>query len=349
MNHLFICLLIVMTLLFFLYLFYYRRYEYYQDPIVSFYHEQFQREPDPLSLFYYRMFDEPHALSQLDTYRVQVEKGKQYSSEQGVVIAGLIRNQAHNIPYLKQFYERIKSSFKETLFLIVENDSEDSTRYELLQWSTLDPTVMLLCHDSSINSLSCSIQGFEQPIVENHPYATRICKLSYLRNIYIQYIYQHIDPQRYPYLFIKDLDLHGTFCFDGLFHSMYQFQQNPSINAIGCNGLVSDKQTSSGLRYYDSFAYISLHESDTWNTDFDKHSHDQEVLQYLCDKYKRNMELDRVKSAFGGFCCYRMSDLFKSQTQYQCTQNEQLGCEHSFFHRSLSNIYVNPRMVYLIY
>jgi hypothetical protein len=150
----------------------------------------------------------------------------------------------------------------------------------------------------------------------------------------------------FDYLYVLDLDLNGNLFLDGIFHSMYHFERDSSISAISCNGLV--KYGKDGFNYYDSFAYIEYGEKYEWETDFDKRSHDEEVLRYVTEKYTKNMDLDRVYSAFGGLCIYDLSEILESNAEYDYSKNNKLSCEHTHFHKKLKNIYVNPRMMFLI-
>jgi len=326
----------------------YRKWEYYHQDYVYQFHNYFYRYPDVITSYHYKTLNERQQMKELMEYQRQVQIGKEYCLNQSIIIAGLIRNKVNNIPYLKDVYNTLKSHCQRILFLIIENNSTDDTRYELLQWANLDSSILLLCDKDEINQLSCQISGYEQPITDSNPFSDRICKLSHLRNIYMNYIYKNISPNEYSFFIVKDLDLQGELFLDGIFHSFYELQIHPNIEAIACNGLIRDESSIYGWKYYDSFAYIQLHEQFYWNNPFDKHSHDEEISKYLLPKYIHDMKMDKVISGFGGFCIYRLSSLFHRKPFYSCSRENQLVCEHSYFHSFFSNVYVNPKLIYLI-
>jgi hypothetical protein len=179
--------------------------------------------------------------------------------------------------------------------------------------------------------------------VSKSPSTMRIKKMAMLRNTYLDYIkryYSHFDVA-----LVMDMDLDGTLFMDGVFHSMFLFQQKSHIDAIACNGLLRKKNT---FVYYDSFAYVPLNEEIEWQTLFDKHSHDVEVGRYVTQRYldgKRPLELDRVRSAFGGACLYRVASLLGKSYGYS---QKGFACEHSYLNTRLKHVYVNPRMIFLI-
>ena len=40
---------------------------------------------------------------------------------------------------------------------------------------------------------------------------------------------------------------------------------------------------------------------------FDKQNHDQDVIKYISQHYQKSLEMDKVMSAFGGFCIYSLT------------------------------------------
>jgi len=150
-----------------------------------------------MSILYYQSLTEKQMAKELALYKNQVDNGKQICAKSSIILVGLIRDSVHNIPFIQTFYEQLKQHFSKTLFIIVENDSKDGTRVELIKWANLDKSVQILCHGPTINALSCSITGFETPILESHPFPSRICRLTQLRNLYMNYIYEHVSPNDY--------------------------------------------------------------------------------------------------------------------------------------------------------
>jgi hypothetical protein len=316
--------------------------------LYNFYIQNFKRPPDPIINKYYEKLDNKIIENDLKIYLNQVKNGINYVSEKKLILAGLIRNNENNIPFLINFYDTLKSYFKKTIFLIVENNSIDKTREKLIQWNQKDESVIILCdYDQDENIAECELNNFEKVYNDKIPFSERIKKLSYLRNVYIDYIRKDSILIHFDYLIVFDLDLFGKFFMDGILHSFYYLGINDTISAISCNGLVQKKNKE--YEYYDSFAYIDLNESIEWDTSFDKSSHDYDVLNYTTKKYMKNMKLDKVKSAFGGFCIYNLKKIIDTKAKYSYSKNNKLSCEHSHFHSFFDGVYVNPKMIFLIH
>ena len=63
-----------------------------------------------------------------------VHEGKDIMKEKSLVIAGLVRDSAKSLPVSLSRIEGICAMVKNCKVVIVENDSEDSTRTQLLAW-----------------------------------------------------------------------------------------------------------------------------------------------------------------------------------------------------------------------
>jgi hypothetical protein len=304
---------------------------------------------------YYRDKDISFLQKDVRDYLYQVKQGSQYMQTQSIAIAGLLRDGQENIPHLQKFYHQLQPFFRTSSLIIVENDSKDGTRKALLDWHEMDSSVVVLCATAPPNAPECNTQDelFSKEYSKT-PSSPRIQKMAMLRNVYLHYLQQgHGHDQDHDhgpdYLLVLDMDLQGQLFMDGVCHSMACMEQNPSLDAVACNGMILSPSSSGGsLTYYDSFAYVAPGEEGEWNTLFDKRSHDDEVLRYTSEKYlKGNMELDPVVSAFGGACLYRFSSLKKAKAQYSYS-SDRFVCEHTRLHKHLKNMVVNPRMLFLI-
>lgn len=316
---------------------------------VDFYVRNFNRMPDIITARYLSQFDENGMEDECHLYFKQVKIGQHFVSSKKIILCGLLRNGEQNIGYLKKFYGLVKNICSETRFLIVENNSRDHTRGLLLEWAKMDPSIIILCDEGDPeNKESCHILGFEHYYVEKIPDSLRIKKLAHLRNVYIDYIKHHQLDVSFDYFIVADLDLKGELYMDGLFHSFHYFFTKTGISAIACNGLL--KKNKDVYEYYDSFAYVQLGEDFEWNFNTDKQLHDEDVLRYITEKYTQDMSLDRVLSAFGGFCIYDMNVIRQSKNaRYHYSANDKLSCEHVHLHLHLKKMYVNPRMIFLIH
>jgi len=311
--------------------------ENWENHAMSMYKKHLGRPLDPVFENIYKQSTPDFVYNDVHRYIDHVRRGRQLLRKNKLVVAGLVKNCERGISQLQSWYKQILSICRETVFFIVENDSRDKTRKLLLAWSKKDPSVVILCPKGKKNAETCSL-GFE---LDKTSSQYRIEKMAFLRNTYLD----EIKKCTGDYVLIVDLDLRGDFFIDGICHSVYCMNNNRSIHAIACNGLVVEN--SEKFTYYDSFAYADLQDPLEWQTLYDKQNHDVEVIKTITEKYVHSgkTELDRVRSAFGGACLYRKSLLdmcryLHSKTGY--------ACEHSFLHSCIKGIYVNPRMIFLI-
>lgn len=269
-----------------------------------------------------------------EKYTNEVHDGMKQMKNKKIIVAGLIYNAESQIPHLREWFNNLKLLCYECHIVIVENNSVDRTRDFCQVWRDSDPKyVHLVC-----DTVQCDQEWMEDLQFDKSPFSKRIRKMSFLRNKYVNYINQYFKNM--DYVFVMDFDLRGTLFWDGIFHSIYQMNKNLGINAIACNGVVNGT-----FLYYDSFAYAKDKSELRWNNTMDKQSHDSDVLKYVSKKYKETLDLDIVKSAFGGFCIYRFNDILGKYYSYE---ENKFTCEHCILHEQLDLMYVNPRMIFII-
>jgi glycosyltransferase involved in cell wall biosynthesis len=322
--------------------------EEWEDYVDSMYRKYLHRPVDLVFHHYYQDKDISFIREDLRNYIYHVQQGRKHLKTKTVAVAGLLRNCRENISSLKKWYHELSHSCKQSYFVIVENDSTDGTREELLQWNRKDPSVTILCASSSvgINQPECPVDKVNAQEYSKSPSHARIKKMAFLRNVYLKHL-QKLD-KKIDLVLVMDLDLRGEFFMDGLCDSIAYMEEDPNMDAIACNGmmLAACSISATNLTYYDSFAYVHRNEPGEWNTLFDKRSHDDEVIRYTSKKYlEGNMQLDPVMSAFGGACVYRASSL--KGIRYSSSKDRYV-CEHTRLHQHLNTMYVNPRMLFMI-
>jgi hypothetical protein len=180
----------------------------------------------------------------------EIEAGREEIRQSRVVFAGLIRDRQDRIPYLKKRLESWAAPFKDYRILIVENDSRDQTRERLLVWAKENPKVTILgCGE---NAPRCSLSL--APTAKRTHGGSRIEKMAYLRNIYVDYIRQHYND--WDYLVVNDMDLVGEVSPQGWESSFGRFRQESSLGAISAYGYYDlwFKKI-----FYDPFALVPLH------------------------------------------------------------------------------------------
>ena len=311
------------------------------------YEEEVGRQADPITKKYYNSrimvdgFD--IIITNIKKYAVEVEEGKAYMYEQSILVTGLLCNAESNIINIKNWFDRISKYCKDIQFIIIENNSSDNTRQVLQDWCDSDTRIRCLCTESNN---TCYKDEWDMDNLRQTARWERIREMSRLRNVYIEYINEHLLYNKYDFMFVIDLDLRGHLYLDGIFHSFYLLKNREEIEAITCNGM--EKRNVMDYLYYDSFAYIELFSQYVWSSMKEKQEHDQYVHNYITLKYSRNMESDKVLSAFGGFAIYRTFIFEKYKNVKYKYSPFLISCEHAHFHRQLSHVYVNPRMIYFI-
>lgn len=306
----------------------------------------FQRPVDLVHFAYYKKMTNnlSHGKSlqfirnDLKNYKGQMEEGVKKAKGSKIVITGLLQNGAYHIPALMERCKKMVSFFKDYRIVILENDSVDSSRDDLLEWARVDPHVKILCQDPFMaNNEECSIDG-SYGVKDTSPMPNRIRKMSVLRNIYIDHIKHYYKD--FDYMCVMDMDLEGELYLDGFLHSIGLI--NPKIDGVACNGMI--KTDDGGFYYYDSFAYLEENDTPYMTNISQKSEHDHYVHIYMTQLYYSQMIPDRVQSAFGGCVVYNLRSMI--QNKYGFSENN-LMCEHTFFHAG-KTIYVNPRMIFLI-
>jgi hypothetical protein len=266
--------------------------------------------------------------------------GKKYMSNNKIIICGLIRDGQDNIPHIKKNINNLVKMFDDYLILIVENDSSDNTRKILLDWASKDDKVKIL--GCGVNSESCNLKL--EKTIDHEVSFSRINKMIYIRNLYLDYINQHKEQlKNYEYTAVWDLDIHGYLYSDGIFDTFYNFYINENISMIGANGVSDDIVR---FRYYDPYALLNDKGKQTIEYDSKKFS----PLQYSCDINDRtNNSLRKVISCFAGIAFYKTSKLFDKKYRFEYDNvKKQPYCEHITLNRQLDNVYLNTKMIYYV-
>lgn len=304
------------------------------DNIETLFLKELYRPIDSYNLQYCENKNKVFLYNEYMNYANEVKKGMKLLGKQKIIVTGLIYNAESQISFLRKWFNELKLLCKECHIVIVENNSVDRTREFCQIWRDSDAKhVHLVC-----DSIQCDQDWMENLQYDKSPFAKRIRKMSFLRNKYVEYISHYFKD--FDYIFVMDFDLRGTLFWDGVFHSIYKMNNNLAIDAVACNGMVNGS-----FLYYDSFAYAKDKSELRWNNTMDKQSHDNDVLKYVSKKYKETLNLDIVKSAFGGFCIYRFNNFVGKYYGYE---EDKFTCEHCILHEQLDLMFVNPRMIFII-
>jgi hypothetical protein len=271
----------------------------------------------------------------------KTREGLSYLKSKKVIIAGLIRDAENNVPIMKLNIQKLASIFQDYCALIVENNSKDSTRKRLLEWSNVDPKIVVL--GCGLNADVCEL---------NLPAATykqidqkRIRKMALLRNIYMDYI--KTNPElfdNFDFLIAFDFDITGTFYIDGIASAGYHFMENPETEGICANGIrLINFGLFTSTMYHDSYAHKEVAEHG--GTSLIPVWHFASPKRYSIDSC--DTEPRRVRSCFNGFTIYRLPSIAGKKYEYEVENNEVL-CEHVAFNTQLHHVFLDPQLVFII-
>jgi hypothetical protein len=318
----------------------------WHNEIMEEFYTLFERPLDPIHLTFYKKITSNYVPTKslqiikndVKKYNKEVEEGKKKAKDSKIVIAGLLQNGAKQIPELIERCQKITSLFKDYRIVILENNSIDTSRKDLLYWAMNDDRVKILCQDPFVaNSTECMMEG-ATGVKDTSPMPNRIRKMATLRNIYMDHIQHYYHD--FDFLCVMDMDLEGQLFLDGFFHAVGLL--GPKMDGVACNGML--KTDDDGFYYYDSFAYIEENDLPYMSDISQKSEHDDYVHIYMTQLYSNQMVPDRVRSAFGGCVLYNMKSILKSRYDFSPST---FMCEHTFFHQG-KKIYVDPRMIFLI-
>lgn len=268
------------------------------------------------------------------------KEGKEYMKTKRVVISGLLRNTASRIPEIERRVEALGNLFYDYRVLVVENDSTDNSRELLLEWSKRNPKVTIL--GCGYNANNCSL-GFK-PTEGHSVYRSRIEKMVYLRNIYLEEIKNNYSD--YDYAIVWDFDIVGSVYLDGIQNSFGYLKKDPNLDVMCSYGIYSWGPMK---LFYDTYA--TLEKGDNFHID-NKKSHDLRKGIGMGLRYNRGDPPVRVISCFSGFAIYRIQSILHPSVYYDMTSKEDnnLECEHVVLHKRMKNsvIKMNPNMIHLV-
>lgn len=271
-----------------------------------------------------------------EEYERMSDNGERYASSQKVIITSLLRDVASRLPEIKRKAERVGGLFKDYRILIVENDSTDGTREELLAWSRENPKVTIL--GCGYNAAECKLP--KMPKTEGHHVdRPRIQKMVTLRNIYLDEIKRNYPASEWPYTIMWDLDMIGSIYLDGICHTMGLLEDQPLVDVVCAYGIYRWGFTT---LFYDTYALLHLGEKFHIN---DKTIHDIKKGWWEA-KYQRGDSPFEVDSCFSGFAIYRTAELSSDGVTYDMSGPDNLECEHVRLNKKIKGRkVVNPSMI----
>ena len=279
--------------------------------------------------------------------RTQLEYGRSHFAHSRVIICGTIRDREDHIVRLRQQIESITNLFADYAVVIVENDSTDRTRGELIRWAQ-DKQVagrihIIGCGNRTNDDRPCNL-SLSRTHFKAGPSTSRIEKMVRLRNIYMKYLEDNTQLAKYDYVLVQDFDLWGYTYTDGLLSTGSYLGKNLTIDAICANGILHNKLFGGVISYKTYFdPYAHKDESD-WNWSVKYNNLWSSVFRrYSCENH-----LISVQSCFSGQTIYRFKSIKGKRYRTYIDSNAQAICEHVGFHQTLNNLYLNSHMIFYI-
>lgn len=240
--------------------------------------------------------------------------------DKSVVIAALARdcNESlrRNIPRIEQ----LRSHFRQSLVVVVENDSRDGTKETLKNWETVD----LIMNDFGTQTIPSGAGGSTS--------LHRIEKMARYRNIYMDFV-RALDEQP-DYLIVIDVDVEN-FLVEGIVKAIENAPQDWS--ALFANGQRFFK--GAFPYFFDLYAYLPM----DCNNEMSRKNDELFYESKRITKQLRKIEYLECLSAFGGLGVYKW-DLIKN-LNYQALPNTrskmfEVICEHVPFNVQIAKNYV---------
>lgn len=245
-----------------------------------------------------------------------------------VIIASLIRDGSKKISRIRKTIENITQGWSDWRYLVVENDSEDDTRDKLLKWASEESRVVVL--GCGINVNNCKL-GLKRT-TGHDVYSSRIQKMVYLRNLYINTIVEDQNMTNFDYLLVWDPDLDGYFEPDDTDDTLDYLDSVRNISAACAHGYYP--LPMGGKLYFDTYAHVDL---DKPLDDGDMGLLRSNLIKFDAFQWEPDPEPYEVRSCFGGLTAYRISDIIKAKARYlfKIGTNKKPLCEHTTFNEQL--------------
>lgn len=241
--------------------------------------------------------------------------------DESVVVAALARdcddNLRRNIPRI----EELRSHFRQSRVVVVENDSKDGTKQTLKNWQKQSQGVDLIMNDFGTQTIPTGVGGSTS--------LHRIEKMARYRNMYMDFV-RGLDEQP-DYLIVIDVDVED-FSVAGLIKAIENAPQDWSaLFALGVERFYN-------LTYfmYDMFAYVHK-EMPVPHTEKYMFSQKRKVVP----RVKKEV-YSPCSSAFGGIGVYKWKFIKELSYRTQVNNDELIStlCEHIPFNLTIDKKYI---------
>lgn len=264
------------------------------------------------------------------------------SRKETIVFVGLCQDNGKEVlatwmPILRQLGEK----FKDYRIIMVENDSLDDTRNQLLRQAEKDDRFIVLCdQDRPENTKTCQLgrRSVEKGGDKEMNLEERVRILAKFRQVYWDYVKKKYG--NYHYMCIIDWDLEGQLSIPGFFHGLYYARNY--VDVVACNSYHNQNGS-----FYIHDTYPLLDENRCQYLRNNKSAEDLRMKKQMRQRVLYGSAyLVPVSSAFGGIALYNISRVKARHAEYK-NPSCPMECEHSTFHKNLE-VYIDPWMTFYI-
>lgn len=274
--------------------------------------------------------------------RTRLDHGRLHLSNSRVIICALIRDREVQVPRIRHEIEQITRLFADFAIVIVENDSKDRTRQELIAWAQdkkFTGRIHIIGCGHVVNDVRpCNLSLAPTP-PDHPPELSRIEKMVRLRNVYMEYIEHNGQLANFDYVIVQDFDLRSYTYVDGLLSTGFHFSKSSSVDAICANGMHHDLLFGR-RKYFDPYAHKD-EKNEKWSSWYN------DFWSAFFRYYPCSTDLVHVKSCFSGQTMYRYNSIKGKRYYTYLDSYRQAICEHVGFHKTL-NIYLNSEMIFYV-
>ena len=213
-----------------------------------------------------------------------------------VAITVLARDCEKSLPNNIQKIECLRKYFKDSIVVVIENDSIDQTKNILKEWEKNSENIVVISEDYHTKTIP--EKTAECPFPGTSKY--RMDKMCFYRNKYMEYLKS--TNAKYDFLIIVDIDI-DDFSEQGVVSAI--INAPPDWTALFANGVRYFKLIKRiKIGYYDGYPLILLNENDE-SIIIDKTF--KEIAESICKIVKERKRKKYIKcvSAFGGIGIYK--------------------------------------------
>ena len=252
-----------------------------------------------------------------------------------IVICGLARDCKKNLRRNWQPLQGILSHTSSCEWVIVENDSVDGTKEWLLEKMAQNPSLHVIGESIGEASIPTKSAGEVRPWFS----ISRIGKMAFFRNQYLEFVETRIGFDRIDALLVVDLDVREL-PISRICHWLDQFDEKCVITAFGIYW-----RTITSKGFYDAYAYTELDDAGPLNERTVFHRRKDLYRKYIQEKSPT-----RLLSNFSGCALYPARGLHG--LRYQALPNDDKHveslCEHTSLHRGIhergGSVVIDPQM-----